>query len=41
MNRFWEKLRLRRPDEMERAILSQAQRNAYLFLVLALSVWSI
>ena len=41
MNRFWERLRLRRPDEMERAILSQAQRNAYLFLVLALSVWSI
>ena len=33
MNRFWKKLGLRKPDEMERFILFRAQRNAYLFLV--------
>lgn len=31
----------RRPDEMERAILAKAQRNAYLFLALSLFLWSI
>lgn len=40
MNRFWKKLGLRKPDEMERFILFRAQRNAYLFLVAALLCWS-
>ena len=33
MNRFWKKLGLRKPDEMERFILFRAQRNAYLFQI--------
>ena len=41
MNRFWKKLGLRKPDEMERFILFRAQRNAYLFLVAALLCWSL
>ena len=32
--------RFHRPDEMERSILLKAQRNAYLFLVAALLVWT-
>lgn len=40
MRNFWKKLRTHRPDEMERAILFKAQRNAYFFLVAALVVWS-
>lgn len=40
MKRILEKLRSCRPDEMERAILNKAQRNAYLFLVGALFLWS-
>ena len=40
MKQFLKKFRLRRPDEMERHILFRAQRNAYLFLVAALAVWS-
>lgn len=31
----------RKPDEMERAILARAQRNAYLFLAGALLLWSL
>ncbi len=34
------KLRAHSPDEMERAILFKAQRNAYLSLVIALLIWS-
>ena len=41
MDKFWKKLKLRKPDEMERFILFQAQRNAYLFLVAALACWSL
>ncbi|MDE6902937.1 MAG: hypothetical protein K2P22_09370 [Lachnospiraceae bacterium] len=41
MGRIWRKLRLRRPDEMERYILFKAQRNAYLFLAAALVIWSL
>lgn len=40
MGRIWRKIRLRKPDEMERYILFRAQRNAYLFLVAALAIWS-
>ena len=40
MKRFLQKLRSHKPDEMERHILFKAQRNAYLFLVAALVVWS-
>ena len=40
MKQYLKKFRLRRPDEMERHILFRAQRNAYLFLVAALAVWS-
>ena len=40
--RDWKKtLGFHRPDEMERHILFKAQRNAYLFLVGALLVWSL
>ena len=41
MRPFWKDLLPRRPDEMERAILFKAQRNAYLFLTAALLVWSL
>lgn len=40
MRRILKNLKLRKPDEMERHILFRAQRNAYLFLVAALVVWS-
>lgn len=40
MKRILQKFRLHRPDEMERYILFKAQRNAYLFLVAALVIWS-
>ena len=32
---------MRKPDEMERHIIAKAQRNAYLFLVAALLLWSL
>ena len=38
MKRIFEKLGLHKMDEMEQHILFKAQRNAYLFLVIAL--WS-
>lgn len=41
MNRFLKKLGFRGPDEMEKAILFKAQRNAYVFLMLALSARSL
>lgn len=40
MRRILKGLKLHRPDEMERHILFKAQRNAYLFLVAALVIWS-
>lgn len=40
MKRILGKLRFRKMDEMERHILFKAQRNAYLFLVAALVIWS-
>lgn len=40
MRRILKDLNFHRPDEMERHILFKAQRNAYLFLVAALVVWS-
>lgn len=41
MRRILKRLGLHSPDEMERAILFKAQRNAYLFLVAALLIWSL
>jgi hypothetical protein len=41
MKRFLRKLKLHTPDEMERAIIFRAQRNAYIFLAIALFLWSI
>ena len=40
MKRIQKYLGLRQMDEMERHILFKAQRNAYLFLVTALIIWS-
>ena len=33
--------RCRRPDEMEKYILFRAQRNSYVFLIAALTLWSL
>ncbi len=33
--------RFRRPDEMEKYILFRAQRNSYVFLIAALTLWSL
>lgn len=41
MKQLLKKFRLRHPDEMEQAILLRAQRNAYLFLVISLLIWSL
>ena len=40
MKDIFRKLGLRKMDEMERHIAFRAQRNAYVFLVAALVVWS-
>lgn len=40
MKNLLRKLRFRKPDEMEQAILFKSQRNAYLFLVFALMAWT-
>lgn len=40
MKRIIKRAGFRRMDEMERHILGKAQRNAYLFLVAALALWS-
>ncbi|MCI8419766.1 MAG: hypothetical protein HFF79_04565 [Oscillospiraceae bacterium] len=40
MKNFLKGLGFRKPDEMERSIVFRAQRNAYLFLVAALVIWS-
>ena len=40
MKNFLKGLGFRKPDEMERTIVFRAQRNAYLFLVAALVIWS-
>ena len=41
MKRVWKSLRPNHPDEMEKAILFRAQRNAYFFLIAALLAWSL
>ncbi|MBD5093927.1 MAG: hypothetical protein HDT26_06515 [Subdoligranulum sp.] len=41
MKRFWKKPDLQGLDEMEKAILFKAQRNAYFFLVAALLLLSL
>ena len=40
MKRIFRKLGLRKMDEMERHIAFRAQRNAYMFLLAALTAWS-
>ena len=41
MKEFWAKLGFRKMDEMEQQIAFQAQRNALLFLLVALFVWTL
>ena len=41
MRKLLKKLGFHSPDEMEKAILFRAQRNAYLFLVSTLLFWSL
>ncbi len=41
MKDIWQKLRLRKADEMEQFIFFRAQRNAYYFLVVSLLIWSL
>ena len=41
MKRFLKRLGFHSPDEMEKAILFKAQRNAYFFLTAALFFWSL
>ena len=41
MKRFLKRLGFHSPDEMEKAILFKAQRNAYIFLVISLLAWSL
>lgn len=41
MKNFFKKLGFRKMDEMEQLIAFKAQRNALLFLVLALFVWTL
>ena len=41
MKRFLKSLGFHSPDEMEKAILFKAQRNAYIFLVISLVAWSL
>jgi len=41
MKRFLKRLGFHSPDEMEKAILFKAQRNAYIFLVISLVAWSL
>ena len=40
MRKILKRLGFHKPDEMERYIVFKAQRNSYLFLIVALSVWS-
>lgn len=40
MRYFLRKLRFHKPDEMERHIIFRAQRNSYIFLIIALLIWS-
>lgn len=41
MKQTWKKFGFHSPDEMEKAILFKAQRNAYIFLMITLSAWSL
>lgn len=40
MKEIFKKLGFRKMDEMERYIAFRAQRNAYIFLIIALFIWS-
>lgn len=40
MKRFFSRLNFHKPDEMERHIIFKAQRNSYIFLIIALLIWS-
>jgi len=40
MKKFFNKLGFHKMDEMERHIAFKAQRNAYLFLIVTLLIWS-
>lgn len=41
MKKFFEKLGFRKMDEMEQLIAFKAQRNAFVFLLLSLFVWTL
>ncbi len=41
MKQFLKRLGFHSPDEIEKAILFKAQRNAYIFLVISLLAWSL
>lgn len=40
MRKFLGQIKIHKPDEMERHIHAKAQRNAFLFLVVALVIWT-
>lgn len=40
MRKFFRHFKFHKPDEMERHIVFMAQRNAYIFLTIALLLWS-
>lgn len=40
MKEMLKKFGIQKPDEMQRYIITKAQNNAYLFLVIALIIWS-
>lgn len=41
MKKFFEKLGFRKMDEMEQLIAFKAQRNAFVFLLFSLAVWTL
>lgn len=41
MNRILQKMGFHKTDEMERYIIFKAQRNSYIFLMIALLIWSL
>ncbi len=40
MKKGFRRFGFHKPDEMERHIIFKAQRNAYVFLILALTIWT-
>lgn len=40
MQKIWQKIKIKKIDEMGKFILYKAQRNAYFFLIIALLLWS-